>query len=384
MADVHSQRKSVQKQAYIDDLFTNDNELDEDKDLIKQYNTAKRERKTIEAHKQLLDNRVALLKQEEIRTLKKIEETRKKALEIYYLKKKNEEKLKKREEEKEQLQKKQEQQQQIRKQQEREHKLLIEKHRNDKVQKAFIIKQQTKHNEVRKMSSQKQSLTTLKQKNQIFRESRDLNRVKERIVMEKREAIREQLGKKLEFEQKLKDGKQKEIEQIETYEMDLLQKLQNTQQMQKTAFEELESALTMTAKEFAEKYLQPKQKEDQNKDLSNFNTDEEGIQKNQDRPHIDESDKDQSSKISIEQINEINEPNIQNDSNKDDNGDQNDNQNQGIKESENKQDEQNNQQSIHDEENNQNQQNNQNEIPNVLDSPKSQEKEDNEQQEEEQ
>ncbi|CAD8151220.1 unnamed protein product [Paramecium octaurelia] len=382
MTDIHSQQKSVQKQAYIDDLFTNDNELDEDKDIIKQYNTAKKERKTIEAHKQLLDNRVALLKQEEIRTLKKIEETRKKALEIYYLKKKNEEKLKKREEEKEQLQKKQEQQQQIRKQQEREHKLLIEKHRSDKVQKAFIIKQQTKHNEVRKMSSQKQSLTTLKQKNQIIRESRDLNRVKERIVLEKREAIREQLGKKLVFEQKLKDGKQKEIEQIETYEMDLLQKLQNTQQMQKTAFEELESALTMTAKEFAEKYLQPKQKEDQNKDLSNFNTDEEGGQQHQDRPHIDESDKDQSSKISIEQINEINEPNLQNYINKDDNGDQNDNQNQDKKESDSRQDDQNNQQSFHQEEGNQNQQNNQNEIPNVLDSPKAQDKQDDQQQEE--
>ena len=40
----------------------------------------------------MLDNRIKLLKLEEIRTLKKIEETRKKALEIYYLKKSNEEK----------------------------------------------------------------------------------------------------------------------------------------------------------------------------------------------------------------------------------------------------------------------------------------------------
>lgn len=41
----------LNQQAYIDDLFTNDNETEDDKDLIKFYNIAKRERKTIEAHK---------------------------------------------------------------------------------------------------------------------------------------------------------------------------------------------------------------------------------------------------------------------------------------------------------------------------------------------
>lgn len=55
----------------------------------------KRERKIVEANQQLLKNRVELLRLEEIRTLKKIEETRKKALEIYQLKQKNEEKQRK-------------------------------------------------------------------------------------------------------------------------------------------------------------------------------------------------------------------------------------------------------------------------------------------------
>lgn len=49
----------------------------------------------MEANQQLLKNRVELLRLEEIRTLKKIEETRKKALEIYQLKQKNEEKQRK-------------------------------------------------------------------------------------------------------------------------------------------------------------------------------------------------------------------------------------------------------------------------------------------------
>ena len=63
--------------------------------MIKQYNVVKKDRKNVENNQRLLENRIQLLKQEERRTLKKIEETRKKALEIYYLKLKNEEKLKK-------------------------------------------------------------------------------------------------------------------------------------------------------------------------------------------------------------------------------------------------------------------------------------------------
>jgi len=45
----------------------------------------------IENDAQSLANRIALLKQEELKTWKKIEETKKKAYEIYILKKKNEE-----------------------------------------------------------------------------------------------------------------------------------------------------------------------------------------------------------------------------------------------------------------------------------------------------
>ena len=52
----------------------------------------KKARKQIEADAQLLANRIALLKQEELRSWKKIEETKKKAKEVYQLKKKNEEK----------------------------------------------------------------------------------------------------------------------------------------------------------------------------------------------------------------------------------------------------------------------------------------------------
>ena len=54
----------------------------------------KKARKQAEEDAKLLANRIALLKQEEIKTAKKIEETKAKALEIYQLKLQNEEKLK--------------------------------------------------------------------------------------------------------------------------------------------------------------------------------------------------------------------------------------------------------------------------------------------------
>ncbi len=52
-----------------------------------------RARKQIESDAQLLANRIALLKQEELKSWKKIEETKKKAKEVYMLKKKNEERM---------------------------------------------------------------------------------------------------------------------------------------------------------------------------------------------------------------------------------------------------------------------------------------------------
>ena len=61
----------------------------------KSLSVLKKARKQAEEDAKLLANRIALLKQEEIKTLKKIEETKAKAIEIYKLKLKNEEKGKK-------------------------------------------------------------------------------------------------------------------------------------------------------------------------------------------------------------------------------------------------------------------------------------------------
>ena len=54
---------------------------------------AQKERKDIERDAQLLANRIALLKQEEMKTWKKIEETKKRAGDVMKLKQKNNEKI---------------------------------------------------------------------------------------------------------------------------------------------------------------------------------------------------------------------------------------------------------------------------------------------------
>lgn len=62
---------------------------------VKSLAEIKKRRKDIERDAQLLANRIALLKQEEMKTWKKIEETKKRTNDISGLKKRNEEKVQK-------------------------------------------------------------------------------------------------------------------------------------------------------------------------------------------------------------------------------------------------------------------------------------------------
>lgn len=62
---------------------------------VKSLAEIKKRRKDIDRDAQLLANRIALLKQEEMKTWKKIEETKKRTNDISNLKKRNEEKVQK-------------------------------------------------------------------------------------------------------------------------------------------------------------------------------------------------------------------------------------------------------------------------------------------------
>ena len=60
------------------------------KDKDDSLSIVKKARKQAEEDARLLANRIALLKQEELRTIKKIDETTRKAMEIYKVKEQNE------------------------------------------------------------------------------------------------------------------------------------------------------------------------------------------------------------------------------------------------------------------------------------------------------
>ena len=62
---------------------------------MKSLAEVKKRRKDIDRDAQLLANRIALLKQEEMKTWKKIEDTRKRTNEIVQLKNRNEERIQK-------------------------------------------------------------------------------------------------------------------------------------------------------------------------------------------------------------------------------------------------------------------------------------------------
>lgn len=61
---------------------------------IRSLNDAKKDRMQVEKDAELLANRIALLKQEEMRTWKKIEETKKRTKDVLEMKKRNEQRLK--------------------------------------------------------------------------------------------------------------------------------------------------------------------------------------------------------------------------------------------------------------------------------------------------
>ena len=68
----------------------------EEAELLNQQTTlaeTKKRRRDIERDAQLLANRIALLKQEEIKTWKKIDDTKKRTNEILSLKKRNEDRI---------------------------------------------------------------------------------------------------------------------------------------------------------------------------------------------------------------------------------------------------------------------------------------------------
>ena len=221
----------------------------EDGELPASLLEAKKQRKQADEDARLLANRIALLKQEEQKAWKKIEDTRKRAKEIMDMRARNLE-LQRQREEARKLKEEEEQRRIL------ETKARIEAGKSAKqtvmdqrAQKAFgealgvkQLKSQNREAIHRQkeddLSKNKEVSRTIKEQERISKERR------EQMEEEKRQKARVELERKIRDETRMRQEREERIARMEQEEMELIQRLTNTQQLQKSAYEDLEMALS--------------------------------------------------------------------------------------------------------------------------------------------
>ena len=206
-------------------------------------------RKRADEDARLLSNRIALLKQEEQKAMKKIEETHRKAQEIIEARNRN----LREEQKRENLKKMREEQETIKIEQSR---LNRERTKNIKQQanqyKFDQVMQEIKSLKVNKKNNMKtiefRKFEDLSQKllakNKIKEQQREAEEKRKKFFQIKAEKARIDNLKKAENENAKRKIKEEQVLKLEQLEMELIQRLQNTQILQKTAYEDLESALS--------------------------------------------------------------------------------------------------------------------------------------------
>lgn len=211
-------------------------------------NDAKKERTQVEKDARLLQNRIALLRQEEMRTWKKIEETQKRAKEVMEMKKLNN--YRKREKSEYQKSKKrqgldnQRRVKQVREARKREKAKIDHAILYSKKEEAKQTKNQLKKHLRAKKDMNKFVLAEKQKKSQKVKDDMQMALLKKREFERKKlEAAKLELDRKIAEEERISKQKEKEVMQMEMLEMELINRLQNTQNIQKQAYQELEDAL---------------------------------------------------------------------------------------------------------------------------------------------
>jgi hypothetical protein len=215
---------------------------------------AKEARKRAELDAQLLANRIALLKQEEEKSWKKIEETRKRAQEIVELRGANEQKFAA----KEQFYKAKWESirsAQTANQQNRDRAKVVRE-----ATRGGLLEQRAQNAQ----STKQQSQANLMQKRQRESADRNINMERGNLIKQKKEEakrrleedrlaqlekFREDYEARTSQEELLRSRTDALVAKMEKEEMELIQRLQNTQTVQRNAYEELEAALGQTSQQ---------------------------------------------------------------------------------------------------------------------------------------
>lgn len=220
--------------------------IDEDlymEELYLRLSQMKQERKKAEENAKLLDNRLNLLKVEEIKALKKIELTKKKAND----KLQNLQFMVKNKNMKNEAKKKKLQDLTLKKEQNKLMSQTIKKNtqiNKDKLKRqineeAQLLKIQKIYNKQlvnflneEKINQNKAKCANIKNEQNLFSEKRRM------LILEKKRKLREELEKKLINEYKLKEDAENKKIKAEQQEIQIIQKLQNTTKLQQNIKEE--------------------------------------------------------------------------------------------------------------------------------------------------
>ncbi|RQM28102.1 hypothetical protein B5M09_007181 [Aphanomyces astaci] len=199
---------------------------------------AKQRRKDVSSDASLLQNRIALLKAEEARAWKKIEQTKKRAMELVKLRQEKENYARERTALMTQAERELHAQQQLK----RELVLASEKKEIDQqiLDQKRSDAQQLKEDKQkwRQFTEQKKRLEleeAVRRREDVLKQENQLKRA--------RQAKQERADNIIRREEQAFLDKEVEVQEMERLEMELIQRLRNTQHLQKQAYEELENAL---------------------------------------------------------------------------------------------------------------------------------------------
>ena len=229
----------------------NDNENQEDEndillhELQLQLAQMKNERKEAQKNAQLLDNRINILKREEEKNWKKIENKKKKANEkLIYLKNLGEH-IKQREKVKEKRKKELETKKKINKKMKEEIKNETELKKKEKqkkiIEEAQLLKKQRKDNEDLIAYLNNENCINNQSKCAIIKSQHSIGKEKKKLLERERKAkLREKLEKQLLEEYRLKEEADEIQKKREKEEEEILKRLQTTTQIDKNISEEIE------------------------------------------------------------------------------------------------------------------------------------------------
>jgi len=210
--------------------------------------SAKEARKRAELDAQLLSNRIALLKQEEEKAWKKIEETRKRAGEITDLRKKNEEKFVAKEnfyKQKWESIRAAQSTNQIKRDQNKAtkdaQKQGLAETRQMEARKTK--EQSTQHLQAKKDREQHERQANQQRSSYLKAKKEEAKNKLEEDRLAQLEKFREDYEARTAQEELLRARTDALVARMEKEEMELIQRLQNTQTVQRNAYEELEAAL---------------------------------------------------------------------------------------------------------------------------------------------